>query len=232
MSEAGISTLGDVLQSNFPLFRHWYDFHYNVDARSGHAAYASVTKLYSEKAFDVMFNAVPFRSEIKRLILSECGLSEDVDYSIDSPELPFAMLQPETLAKLQPIIGALVCFRDVVKVIGKKDLGNIFALIGKDVYTFIVKRSLLFWKKIPNLGRDFSKTKLNDRIPMCGKLVLEHIIAPLPESVISRMSMRAGMKFKRAKSLSQEDAVKAVELVRYALINFFSDSEDAKLCLR
>jgi hypothetical protein len=232
MSEAATSTLGAVLQSNFPLFKHWYDFHYNVDAYADRSAYGDIIEQYSEKVFGIVFDAIQFRPKIKRLILGKLGLSEEVDYQIDSPELPFAMLKPATLTKLQPILGALVCFKDVVKVVGKKDLGKIFALIGKDAYTFVVKRSLLFWKKIPNLDRDFAGMELCKRIPTCGKLVLEHIVSPLPESVIARMSIRAGTKFKRTKAHSPQDAAKAIELVKYALVNFFSENEDAKLCLK
>ncbi|MDR0595189.1 MAG: SctK family type III secretion system sorting platform protein [Puniceicoccales bacterium] len=231
MSEVGTSALKKVLQSNFAFFRNWYDFHYNVSSYVDRSLYSDIIDKYSDKIFDIMFTSPSLRAGLKCKILHHLGLNEQVNYAVNSPVLPFAMLQSKTLAKLQPIIGAMVCFKDVNKVVAKRDLDTILELIGKDVYTFVVKRSLIFWKKIPTLNRDFSTVKLDKRIPMCGKLVLEYVVSSLPLSVIKRMGMRSGIAFTHVDGCMQEDVVKAIDLVKYILVNFFSDSEDAKLCL-
>jgi hypothetical protein len=225
----GIRALRDLLGSNFQFFRHWYNFHYNLDS---HADDDSDSDRVPRKVLDTMLTSVPFRVNAKRKILHERGLSERVDYGVDSPVLPFAMLQPATLCRLVPIAGAMACFKDLNKVVEKRELGSIFDLIGKDVYTFVVKRSLIFWKKIPNLNEDFSGIKLARRIPMCGKSIFECVTSSLPEFVIKRMSMRSGIDFCHADGCTQESVTKAVEFVKYVLANFFSDYEDVKLCLR
>jgi hypothetical protein len=194
--------------------------------------YKNIVERYPGNVFGIMLSSPSRRPELKRLILRECGLGDEINYQINSPALPFAMLEAETLAKLQAIVGALACFKDIVKIVGKRDLASIFDLIDRDVYTFIVKRSLVFWKKIPKLDSDFPEKKLEKRIPMCGKLIIEHVISTLPESVVKRMNMRSGMEFKRRDSIAQEEISKSMELVKYALTNFFSDREDAKLCLK
>ncbi|MDR3273971.1 MAG: SctK family type III secretion system sorting platform protein [Puniceicoccales bacterium] len=232
MNETNANALKKILKTNFTLFRQWYDFHYGIDSYVDKSLYDNVVSKYSSKAFDIMFASASRRADLKREILHQYGLSEKVNYQVDSPVLPFAMLKSETLSKLQPIAGAMVCFKDVNKVIARRELSGIFELVGKDVYTFVVKRSLVFWKKIPSLKKDFPRIRLGDRIPMCGKLVLEYAISSLPESVLRRMSMRSGIDFDHLDGCSQEDVTKAIELIKYVLVNFFKDSEDAKLCLK
>ncbi|MDR2721046.1 MAG: Yop proteins translocation protein K [Puniceicoccales bacterium] len=229
MSETATSVLKSVLRSNFQFFRRWYDFHYNVGLCKD---YGGDADQIPKKIFDTMFASVPFRASIKRKILYKYGLAEKVDYRVDSPALPFAMLQPKTLSKLVPIVGALACFKDVNKVVEKKELSGIFDLVGNEVYTFVVKRSLLFWKKIPNLCENFPKVRLVKRLPMCGKSIFECATSSLPESVIRRISVRSGLDFCRANCCPQKDIVKSVALVKYVLTNFFGNCEDAKLCLK
>ncbi|MDR1255413.1 MAG: SctK family type III secretion system sorting platform protein [Puniceicoccales bacterium] len=232
MSGVGTSALKSILQSDFNFFKSWYGFHYSVDSYVDKSSYGAIFEKYPEKIFNIMLASPVKRASIKRAILQCCGLSEEVDYAIDSPVLPFAMLTAKTLSKLQLIVGAMVCFKDINKIIGKRDLDRIFELIGREAYAFIIKRSLLFWKKIPKLSEDFSKVKLIERIPMCGKLVLEYVVSSLPESAIRRMSMRSGIDFARVGSCPQDEVAKAIGFVKYVLVNFFSDSEDAKLCLK
>jgi hypothetical protein len=232
MSDTNTSALKEILKSNFTLFREWYDFHYGIDSYADKSLYDNVISKYSSKVFDIMFASASKRADLKREILHQGGLSEKVNYQINSPVLPFAMLKSETLSKLQPIAGGMVCFKDVNKIIAKNELSGIFELVGKDVYTFVVKRSLVFWKKIPALKKDFPRVKLGDRIPRCGKLVLEYAISSLPESVLKRMSMRSGIDFNHLEGCAQQDVAKAIDLVKYVLVNFFKDSEDAKLCLK
>jgi hypothetical protein len=229
MSETATGALKNVLKLDFQFFRCWYNFHYNVGPYKG-CDYS--TDQISQKAFDAMFTSVPFRASIKRKILHKYGLGEQIDYMVDSPVLPFAMLRPETLLKLVPIVGALACFKDVNKVVEKKELSNIFDLVGSEVYTFIVKRSLLFWKKIPNLCENFPKVRLVKRLPMYGKSIFECATSSLPESVIKRMNMRSGIDFCHTNGGTQEDVTKSIALVKYVLTNFFSNCEDAKLCLK
>ncbi|MDR2436364.1 MAG: Yop proteins translocation protein K [Puniceicoccales bacterium] len=229
MSETATDALKNILKLDFQFFRYWYDFHYNVVPRKDcDCGIGQIPK----KAFDAMFASVPFRASIKRNILHKYGLEEQIDYRVDSPVLPLAMLRPETLSKLVPIVGALACFKDVNKVVEKKELGGIFDLVGNGVYTFVVKRSLLFWKKIPNLCENLPKVRLVKRLPMCGKSVFECATSSLPESVIKRMNVRSGIEFHRADGGAQEDIAKSITLIKYVLTNFFSNCEDAKLCLK
>jgi hypothetical protein len=145
MSETAVSSsLKAILKSDFQFFRYWYDFHYNI--APGKERDCGIDQI-PKKAFDAIFGSVLLRASIKGNILYKYGLEEQIDYRVNSPMLPFAILRPEILSKLVPIIGALACFNDVNKLVEKKELNSMFNLVDNEVCSFVVERFVLFWKR-------------------------------------------------------------------------------------
>lgn len=231
MDENCIVALKNMMRADIVFFKYWYDFQFNIEKYIDEKICPGVFAKYPEKLLKIILSSI-LRPYIKCSILSECGLSSEVDYDVNLPTLPYAMLFPETIKRVITIMGALICFKDISKIISKKDLDEVCLLIGRDVYTFVIKRSLLFWKKVPNLRENYSNLKLSKRIEMSGKSAFEYILSRLPESVIKRVNLRTGMGFKCINSVESADVSKSINLAKYVLSNFFADNEDARLCLR
>lgn len=214
------------------LFKHWYDFQFNVEQYLPAERLSQLIPNYPDNVRDILLKNPVTRAKLKSTILQGCNLQEELDYDITSPMLPYVMLSPETIKRLVLILGALVCHSDIAKVIGRKPLEEIVTLIGRDVYMFVVKRSLLFGRKIPELPEQNHNWKLVHRIESCGKRVFEYLIHNLPGSVVDRLNLRTGLEFNGNFPMDEKDLTQSLSLVRYAVANFFGDDEGAKLCLR
>ncbi len=233
MTDSCIQVLKEKVHDDIMFFNHWYDFQLNVNL---YLPKENLQKLLDEKypgaVLDLMIHNPQTRAMIKGLVLQKCDLSIEVDYDIFAQNLPYVMLDPQIINRLILIIGALVCFKNITKIISKKQLEKICNFIGRDVYMFVLKRSLLFWKKIPKFNEKDQLRSLEKRIQLYGKRVFEYLIHDLPDSVIKRLNLRTGMNFAGGVTVSEQDFLKAQELTKYAITNFFANDEGAKLCLK
>lgn len=232
MSTDYAQILKETVCSDILLFKYWYDFQFNIEQYIPADQMQSLMCDYPDNVRTVMLKNPAVRAKFKAAILKACQLDVELDYDVSSPVLPYAILSPHTIKRLIVVLGALVCYSDIAKIIGKSQLDEIWGLIGRDVYIFVIKRSLLFWKKIPTLQEQNHGWKLGQRIQACGKKVFEYVIHGLPDSVIKRLNLRTAMNFNGGTDVAEQDFTKSLGLAKYAISNFFADDEGAQLCLK
>lgn len=232
MSTDYAQILKDKVCTDIELFKHWYDFQYNIERYLPPEKLQQAFPEYPDNLRDIMLKNPVTRPNLKITILETCQLGNVLNYDISSPALSYAMLSPETVKKMINVVGALVCHSDIAKIIGRTQLEEVCDLVGREVYMFVIKRSLLFWKKIPNLPKFEHGLGLKERIGRYGKMVFEYIVHGLPDSAIKRLNIRTGMEFQSNLEVSEEEFNKALALAKYAIVNFFRDDEGAKLCLK
>ncbi len=232
MDQTFSQILKEKVHSDILFFRNWYDFHFNVEKYLPKEAYKDITGKYPDNVFNALMKCPSKRVFFKKAILSACSLNSEVDYNVSAENFLYAMLPPELIKRLIIVLGALVSFQDIAKIIGRKQLESIRNFIGNDVYLFVIKRSLLFSRRIPSFKEYYSHLPLEERIPLLGQRVLEYVMYNFPRSVIDRLNLRTGMSFNIDKDVSEKEFSQSINLVKYAITNFFANDEGAKLCLK
>ncbi|MDR3144157.1 MAG: SctK family type III secretion system sorting platform protein [Puniceicoccales bacterium] len=216
MSES-VESLKRVVAGDFEYFRNWYDFSFSVEKYLSEREMEKVFSVYRREVFDILVKSECNKTAFRRRLLAMFNLSDSVDYEVDTEIVRLAVTKKELLVRTMKVAGAIFFHMDIVKIIGKKALGELINFIGQDTYTFIVKRGMMLWKIVPELHVTVTKSPIVERIAAAGKLILCRALVGLPIEVKKRLELIFGERFDIPERCDEPLARKCFSLIQFSM---------------
>jgi len=205
----------DVLQ-DFEYFKSWYDFFFNVEKYVSQELLARIFCNAPSNVIDILLHSPVTKTEFKKKLLSGCGLSVDANFDINSKIVRLIVTDLPILKKISMIVGAIFCYNDIIKIISRKELSRIIDSIGKDMYSFIVKRGIMLKKIIPNITIEYPGKDIVEKITVTGKKIVCVALVGLPTEIHKRLELFCGEKFDIPDKYDEAVSKKCFDLVMFA----------------
>lgn len=205
----------DVLQ-DFEYFKSWYDFFFNVEKYVSQELLAKIFCNAPSNVIDILLHSPVTKTEFKKKLLSGCGLSVDANFDINSKIVRLIVTNLPILKKISMVVGAIFCYNDIIKIISRKELSRIIDSIGKDMYSFIVKRGVMLKKIIPNITIEYPSKDILEKMTVAGKKILCVALVGLPTEIHKRLELFCGEKFDIPDQYDEAISKKCFDLVMFA----------------
>ena len=220
----------DVINGDFSRFSCVYDFHFNIENYISASNKRKITDLCSGDIFSVLCTDVSYMSGIRLKILDMFGLKPNFDYGIDSKFINFAMLSEAAIKKLISYLGAIMLRADISKIISKKSLVALKEVIGDDVYNFVLRRSIVLKRRIPEC--EFCcGSNLQQNVVCAGRKVFELAMSGMPQPIIDRFNLRFDLPYDISINENTKHAAKSFELLKYVISVAMADNAEVRKCL-
>jgi hypothetical protein len=212
-----VDSLKKIVVGDFEYFRNWYSFSFDVEKYLSEREMEKVFSVYQRDIFDILAKSECSRTNFRRKLLAILDLSDAVDYDVDSEVVRLAVTKKEILSNAMKVAGAIFYHKDVVKVIGRKELVALMNFIGQDTYSFIVKRGMVLWKMVPELDISAGKVPVIERIAAAGKFILCRALFGVPVEVKKRLELVFGERFDIPDRCEDSLVKKCFSLIQFAI---------------
>ena len=178
--------LNEVMLNDLGYFKSWYDFYFNVERYLPDDKREVFYSPYGSELFGRLQN-YSVASSIRKEKLGDFQLSTLVDFDINQDLVRFVVKYADRLKSISRTAGAIFCHKEIAKVIGKKQLDELVKFIGKEVYSFIVKRVLILGRVVPSLS--IPNYPIAEKIDSAGREILFAALKGLPLEIARRLCM-------------------------------------------
>lgn len=179
----------EILNNDFDYFKRWYDFTFNIEKYLSEQQREYLILSGLSNVQKILLSDRMHSASVRKELLEKLHLSTVIDYDIQMPIVRFVIDNIKLLKKDMLIAGAIFCHQDILKIISKKSLVAVIEQIGHDVYEFIVKRSMMLRKVIPNISVEIGTGDILAKIKNAGERILCVALTGLPCEVKKRLNL-------------------------------------------
>lgn len=220
----------DAINGDFNHFNRIYDFHFNIENYISESNKRKIANFCAGDIFNILCSDPSYKSNIRRKILEMFDLATDYDYDISSKFIQFALLSEDSIKELISYLGAIMLRDDISKIISKKSLIALKEVIGDDAYNFVLRRTMILKKRVPECELRFGNN-LQQNVLSAGKKVFELAMSGMPQSVVKRFNLRFDVPYDISSNENTVHAEKSFELVKYVISHAMEGNTEVKKCL-
>lgn len=206
-------------QTNHAYFRKWYDFFYKIETYLGEEDQKKLEAHFPSALRHVLLQRGEERTRLRKEILQLFDLSSEVDYDISSTTVKTVVNNSKKLKQAAIISGAMYCYKEIVKIISKKELLAIKSFIGENTYHTIIKRQLVLRKAIPALPTEtFDGLSLQEKINQAGAQIVGFALHDMPMEIRKRLILKEHAQFTAPQKFSEDIALSCKNLTKQAIL--------------
>lgn len=211
-----INNVQEILNSDFDYFKRWYDFNFNIEKYLSEQKRESLILNDLSNVQKILLSDRRHSTIVRKELLEKLQLSTVIDYDIRLPIVRFVIDNLELLKKAMLVAGAIFCHQDILKIISKKSLIAVIEQIGQDVYEFIVKRSMMLRKILPDVSFNVHTSDMSEKIKSIGEKILCMSLIGLPCEIKKRLYLVIGKDLNIPEQGDVEVSKKCLELMTFA----------------
>jgi hypothetical protein len=209
--------LAKTMAADFEYFKTWYDFNFNIEKYLAPSDLEKVFGRYRKDVLEILLASEHSKTTARKNLLKLFNLNDIVDYDIDSECVKLAIKKKETLVRSMVVAGALFYYRKITKVVTKKELEPLVNFIGRDVYTFIIKRGLVLWKMLPTLALEEEQPSFTEKIMAAGKQILCQALVGVPDEIKKRLELEFCERFDIPEKRDEDLNKKCFDLIIFSM---------------
>ena len=206
----------EILNDDFDYFKRWYDFNFNIEKYLSEQHRESLVLNDLSNVQKILLSDRRYSTSVRKELLEKLQLSTMIDYDIRMPIVRFVIDNLESLKKAMVIAGAIFCHQDILKIISKKSLMAVIDQIGQEIYEFIVKRSMMLRKIIPDVSFNARTNDMSEKIKSIGEQILCMSLIGLPYEIKKRLYLVIGKDLDIPEQGDAEVSKKCLELMTFA----------------
>ena len=113
----------------------------------------------------------------------------------------------------------MYCYKEIVRIISKKELLSIKNFIGENAYHTIIKRQLVLRKAIPALPTEtFDGLSLQEKINQAGGQIVGFALHDMPIEIRKRLMLKEHTHFIAPQKFSEDIVLSCKNLTKQAIL--------------
>ncbi|MDR1401614.1 MAG: Yop proteins translocation protein K [Puniceicoccales bacterium] len=211
-------SLKNIVVSNFDYFQNWYNFNFKIEESLSSKRREQILNVYRQDVFEILLGSECTKTTLRKNLLSIFGLTNVVDYDIAGEVVQLAITKKELLERAMIASGAIFWYREIAKIVSKKELNALQEFIGEDVYSFIIRRGMMLSKMVPPLKKTFSKGEMiGKQIAETGREILCRALFRIPGEVKKRLDLILEEQLNIPAECDEILAKKCFDLMKFSL---------------